>query len=64
LSSVAAAIFKQGVQVHNARIATFGERVEDTFLISDSWHKPLSAEAQEALNQSIKDHIEARGHTE
>ena len=27
LSSVAAAIFKQGIQVHNARIATFGERV-------------------------------------
>jgi len=58
LSSVAAAIFKQGIQVHNARIATFGERVEDTFLISDSKHKPLSDEAQEALSQSITEHLE------
>ena len=57
LSSVAAAIFKQGIQVHNARIATFGERVEDTFLISDSKHKPLSDEAREALSQSITEHI-------
>jgi [protein-PII] uridylyltransferase len=59
LSSVAAAIFKQGMQVHNARIATFGERVEDTFLISDSRHKPLSDEAREALSQSISEHIGA-----
>ncbi len=57
LSSVAAAIFKQGIQVHNARIATFGERVEDIFLISDSQHKPLSEAAQEALSQSISEHI-------
>jgi len=58
LSSVAAAIFKQGIQVHNARIATFGERVEDTFLISDSRHKPLSDEAREALSQSITEHLD------
>ncbi len=59
LSSVATAIFKQGIQVHNARIATFGERVEDTFLISDSRHQPLSDQAQEALSQSITEHLGA-----
>ena len=59
LSCVAAAIFKSGLQVHNARIATFGERVEDTFLISDSSHQPLTDQARQALVQSIKEHLKA-----
>jgi [protein-PII] uridylyltransferase len=58
LSRVAAAIYKQNVQVHNARIATFGERVEDTFLVSDSEHRPLTDEAMEALADSIRTHLE------
>ena len=58
LSRVAAAIYQQGVQVHNARIATFGEIVEDTFLISDPDHQPLSPEAQEALGAAIQDSLE------
>jgi len=59
LSRVAAAIFKQGIQVHNARIATFGERVEDTFLISDSHNKPLSNEARKTLSRLISEHLGA-----
>jgi len=58
LSRVAAAIYTQNVQVHNARIATFGERVEDTFLVSDADHKPLTEEAREALAESIRQHLE------
>jgi [protein-PII] uridylyltransferase len=58
LSRVAAAIYEQGVQVHNARIATFGERVEDTFLISDAKHEPLTSEAEETLAESIREHLE------
>jgi [protein-PII] uridylyltransferase len=58
LSRVAAAIFKQGVQVHNARIATFGERVEDTFLVSDREHRPLEPDAREALAEAIEEHLE------
>jgi [protein-PII] uridylyltransferase len=58
LSRLAAAIYKQGVQVHNARIATFGEKVEDTFLVSDAQHQPLTEEAQQALAESIKEHLE------
>ena len=54
LSRIAAAIFKQGVQVHNARIATFGERVEDTFLISDPDHQPLTDRPGSAA--SIREH--------
>lgn len=53
LSRVAAAIFSEDVQVHNARIATFGERVEDTFLISDARRKPLATVAQDQLRESI-----------
>jgi [protein-PII] uridylyltransferase len=59
LSRIAAAIFKQGIQVHNARIATFGERVEDTFLISGSDHRPLTKKAQNVLSKSINEYLEA-----
>jgi [protein-PII] uridylyltransferase len=58
LSRVAAAIFRQNVQVHNARIATFGERVEDTFLVSDVLHRPLSAECMDALAGAIRKHLD------
>jgi len=58
LSRVAAAIYQQNVQVHNARIATFGERVEDTFLVSDCDHRPLTSEAMAALDASIRTHLE------
>jgi [protein-PII] uridylyltransferase len=44
--------------VHNARIATFGERVEDTFLISDSAHQPLSMEARDTLAEKLLEHLE------
>jgi [protein-PII] uridylyltransferase len=49
---------EQGIQVHDARIATFGERVEDTFLISDAAHKALSETAQTALAAAVKSHLE------
>ncbi len=58
LSRVAAALVKAGVQVHNARIATFGEKVEDTFLISDAEKQPLTKQARKSLAQSIKEHLE------
>jgi [protein-PII] uridylyltransferase len=58
LSRVAVAIFSEDVQVHNARIATFGERVEDTFLISDAEHKPLASDARDSLGESISTAIE------
>jgi [protein-PII] uridylyltransferase len=58
LSRVAAAIFRQNIQVHSARIATFGERVEDTFLVSDAQHRPLTDEAKDALGVAIREHLE------
>jgi [protein-PII] uridylyltransferase len=58
LSRVAAAIYSRNVQVHNARIATFGERVEDTFLVSDVDHQPLTPEAMEKLAEAVREHLE------
>jgi [protein-PII] uridylyltransferase len=58
LSRVAAAIHSEGVQVHNARIATFGEKVEDTFLLSDAEHRPLTQAAMDALAASIRRHLD------
>ena len=58
LSRVSAAIFKQGLQVHSARIATFGERVEDTFLVSDQKREPLDDEAMQALSKRIEEYLD------
>ncbi len=58
LSRIAAAINACGLQVHDARIATFGERVEDTFVISQANHQPLSEKARELLTRTIKEHLE------
>jgi len=57
LSRIAAAMVKEGVQVHDARIATFGERVEDTFLVSDGQGRELDGAAQQSLADSIKQYI-------
>ena len=57
-SRVAAAIHAQGVQVHNARIATFGEKVEDTFLLSNADHQPLDDKARAALEENIENYLE------
>lgn len=53
LSKIAGTLASLDIQVHDARIATFGERVEDTFLLSDSDHQPLSEEASKALAEKL-----------
>jgi [protein-PII] uridylyltransferase len=58
LSRVAAAFTRQGLQVHSARIATFGEKVEDTFLVSDQDQQPLGDAAMAALEERIREHLE------
>ncbi len=58
LSRLAAAMVEQKVQVHDARIATFGERVEDTFLLSNAKRQALSKEQQTALAAAVKHHLE------
>jgi len=58
LSRIAAAMVKEAVQVHDARIATFGERVEDTFLVSDAQGLRLEQAAQESLAGTIKQYLQ------
>ncbi len=53
LAMVSAVLRAQGLRVHDARIATFGERVEDFFLVSDEHDQPLDADAQAALKSAL-----------
>ena len=55
LSDVAQVLRAQRINVHDARIATFGERAEDQFQITDHDGQPLSDEdAQEALREALR----------
>jgi [protein-PII] uridylyltransferase len=53
LAHVAQAFRACGVRVHDARIATFGERVEDFFVLSDEHDRALDAAATQALERTL-----------
>jgi [protein-PII] uridylyltransferase len=55
LAQVAQTLRDAHVRVHDARIATFGERAEDFFVISDESDRPLSDEAQQALRAALEE---------
>ncbi|HET9047974.1 MAG TPA: [protein-PII] uridylyltransferase [Chiayiivirga sp.] len=59
LAQVAVVFRDHKVRVHDARIATFGERVEDFFELSDESDGPLSAEHCEAVRQAILAGVDA-----
>jgi [protein-PII] uridylyltransferase len=46
-----------GVRVHDARIATFGERVEDFFLITDRHDAPLDIAQQDRLLHALLERL-------
>jgi [protein-PII] uridylyltransferase len=48
------------VRVHDARIATFGERVEDFFQVSDENNLPLDAEGQKKLSAALLEELQLR----
>lgn len=54
LAHVAQAFLDCGVRVHDARIATFGERVEDFFEVTDRHDLPLDAARQDALRAALR----------
>ena len=54
LADVAQALRASGLRVHDARIATFGERVEDLFQITDEHDRPLDAGAQDTLRAELR----------
>lgn len=57
LAAVAQALAEAEVRVHDARIATFGERVEDFFQLTDRSNAPLSPEHREILRACLLRHI-------
>ncbi len=57
LVSIAQAFLDVGVRVHDARIATFGDAVEDFFEVSDRSNAPLDARLQQALRQALQQRL-------
>jgi [protein-PII] uridylyltransferase len=53
LAAVAQVMLHTEIRVHDARIATFGERVEDFFQLTDRHNAPLGAAQQERLLQAL-----------
>lgn len=53
LADVASVLREQRLRVHDARIATFGERAEDLLLVSDEHDAPLSPERRETLHGAL-----------
>jgi [protein-PII] uridylyltransferase len=65
LAQVAQALRGERVRVHEARIATFGERAEDFFLLSDENNRALDTGRQDALRAALLAALEpARNKTE
>lgn len=54
LSHISAVMLSCGVRIHDARITTLGDRVEDAFIISDNQDAPLSRELRAELRQNLK----------
>jgi [protein-PII] uridylyltransferase len=54
LAQVAQTLRDAHVRVRDARIATFGERAEDFFEITDEHDRPLSETAQQQLRQDLE----------
>ncbi|WP_449429032.1 [protein-PII] uridylyltransferase [Rhodanobacter umsongensis] len=57
LAAVAQVMLHAEVRVHDARIATFGERVEDFFQLTDRHNAPLGIAQQERLLQALLERI-------
>jgi len=53
LAGVAQVFRALGIRVHDARIATFGERVEDFFLITDESNHALAVPERQALGEAL-----------
>jgi [protein-PII] uridylyltransferase len=53
LADIARVLREQRLRVHDARIATFGERAEDLFLVSDEHDHSLQPAQRDALRDAL-----------
>ena len=58
LSQLAAAMVECDLRIHDAMVATFGDRVEDTFLVSDREDRPLDEARRTQLIETIRKHLD------
>lgn len=61
LADIAQALRTQRLRVHDARIATFGERAEDVFQITDEHDRVLDEPRQQALREAMLAGIDGEG---
>lgn len=61
LADVAHVLREQKLRVHDARIATFGERVEDVFRLTDAHNQPLDETRQQALRTALLANLDGEG---
>jgi len=55
LSDISSVLVACGIRIHDAKITTLGDRVEDTFILSDKQNEPLSRDTRaQLLNALIK----------
>lgn len=58
LSCIARAFIACNVNVHDAKIATFGNRVEDFFLLSNDQGRPLSEAQRQRLADALRTNVD------
>ncbi len=57
LSNIAYVFYQLDIRLVNARIATFGERVEDVFFISNKEQRPLSRQQEKTLKSALEERL-------
>jgi len=58
LSAIAESLLAASVRLHDARVATFGQRVEDVFLVSSRAGGVLDAAARAALESELRGRLD------
>jgi [protein-PII] uridylyltransferase len=58
LSAIAEALVARGLRLHDARVATFGQRVEDFFTVTGSDGRPLDRDACDALEAELRKRLD------
>lgn len=58
LTQISSVLVNCGIRIHDARIVTMGDRVEDAFIISDQHNAPLARKMRSELKQSLIETLE------